>query len=60
MRTDAYYSSGMRIDFGYSRTSVQASKMRIKYAESVSLGKYAILAKFQNSESVPKRKIFVK
>ena len=42
MRTDAYYSSGMRIDFGYSRTSVQASKMRIKYAESVSLGKYEI------------------
>ena len=43
MRTDAYYSSGMRIDFGYSRTSVQASKMRIKYAESVSLGKYVLL-----------------
>ena len=40
MRTNAYYSLGMRIDFGYLRTNVQASKMRIKYAESVSLGKY--------------------
>ena len=43
MRTNAYYSLGMRIDFGYSRTSVQASKMRIKYAESVSLGKYDMI-----------------
>ena len=42
MRTNENYSLGMRIDFGYSRTSVQASKMRIKYAESVSLGKFEV------------------
>ena len=33
----------MRTDFGYSRTSVLNIKKRIKYAESVSLGKYEIL-----------------
>ena len=32
----------MRIDFGYSRTSVLNIEKRIKYAESVSLGKYVI------------------
>ena len=40
MRTNAYYSEEMRIDFGYSRAAYWTSKMRIKYAESVSLGKY--------------------